>query len=322
MVADVRVILKWGRAVGLLSAAGVLATGCASGNADGGGRPLVIATTDILGDVVGQLAGDDAEVVTLIPRGADPHSFEASARQAAQLRDADLVIANGLGLEERLLDTLEAARGDGVPVLEIAPLVDPIPVGEDAHEERHDEDDTHQDEGKFDPHVWMDPLRMVRAVSEIAERLADVAPDVDWGVRAEAYETRIREAHEEIESILAPVPEEHRRLVTDHESLTYFAARYGFAVLGAVTPGISTLGAPSAGDLSRLAEVVRDERIPAVFVEVSQTRRLAEALAREVGAEVEVVTLFAGTLGDEASGAGTYLEMLTSDAQRIAEALT
>lgn len=315
-----RLIIK---PVGILALTILGATGCASESGSDTGRPLVVATTAVLGDVVSRLAGGALDVETLMPRGADPHSFEASARQAARLRDAELIVANGLGLEERLLDTVEAARGDGVAVLEIGPLVDPLPIDDDGaeHENEEHEDEEHE-HGEFDPHVWMDPLRIEQAAEIIGEQLDEMAPGVDWPERVDGYEAEIRATHEEIEQILSPIPAGRRKLVTDHDSLSYFAARYGFEVVGTVVPGTSTLGAPSAGDLAGLADLVSAAAVPAIFVETSQNSRLADALAGEVGADVEVVSLHAGTLGEPSSPAGTYLGMLVTDARRIAGALS
>lgn len=328
---EMRVILKSSRVVAFAVAASLTAGACADGAAGDGDRPLVMVTTAILGDVVDELAGDDIDVDVLMPRGADPHSFEASARQAARLRGADLVVANGLGLEERLLDALASARDDGVPIVEIGPLVDPLPIGEGGrgHDEEHG-DEAHEDgdeadhehEGDFDPHVWMDPLRMEEAVAAIGSRLEELIPDVAWDERVDRYRAEIRATHDSIDELVAAVPPERRKLVTDHDSLAYFAARYGFEVVGTVVPGTSTLGAPSAGDLARLAELVRAEGVPAIFVESTQATRLADALADEVGVEIEVVTLFAGTLDEASAEAGTYLGMLVTDARRVAEALS
>lgn len=319
-----RLILK---SVGILApllGASLVAGACSANGTGGGGAPLVIASTAILGDIVADVTGDVVDVETLMPRGADPHSFEPSARQAARLRDADLLIVNGLGLEEGLLDAVESARDDGVRVFEVAPAVDPLPIGQapDDHEDEDEHADDEHAEGDLDPHVWMDPLRMDEGVGLIGEELFRIAPEVDWATRVAAYRGKIRDTHEQIQEILNRIPSERRKLVTDHDSLTYFAARYGFEVVGTVVPGTSTLGAPSARDLSRLAELIRTQEVSAIFVETSQDRRLADALAGEVGTDVEVVSLFAGTLGEPPSPAGTYLGMLMTDAQRIAEALS
>jgi zinc/manganese transport system substrate-binding protein len=109
----------------------------------------VVATTSILGDIAGELVGDDGEVTVLMGPGVDPHAYSPSARDAATMREADLVVANGLQLEESLVSTIEATAEAGVPVFELAPLVDPIEFDGSAHDHGHDDegDDAHDDEG-------------------------------------------------------------------------------------------------------------------------------------------------------------------------------
>ncbi|MFQ5523556.1 MAG: metal ABC transporter solute-binding protein, Zn/Mn family [Acidimicrobiia bacterium] len=275
--------------------------------------PLVVTTTSILGDVVVNLVDGEAEVEVLIPSGTDPHEYQASPRQVARLRQADLVVANGLGLEETLADVLAAAAADGVKVLEVGPRLDPLPLGDVPC-------DPESGVG-CDPHVWMDPLRMVEAARLIAAELADIAPEVDWASRAESYVSKLEAAHEEIVGLLADIPEERRVLVTNHEALGYFADRYGLEVLGAVIPGGSTLGEPSSADLAALVELIRVRGVPAIFAETTQPLALAEAVAAEAGRPVAVVRLYTGSLGAPGSGAETLVGMLLTDARLIAEAL-
>lgn len=269
------------------------------------GEVTVVATTSILRELVTNVARDDAEVATLLPTGADPHSFQPSARDAAALLDADLVVAVGLDLEHGFEDLL-AEAADETTVLEIAPLVDPLPssTGTD-----------------LDPHVWMDPLRMTTAVEEIAAALSEIESRIDWRSRADAYSDRLRAAHEEIEELLAPVPEASRRLVTNHDSLGYLAARYGFEITATIIPGGSTLAEPSARSIAELAETIRREEVPAIFAETTHPTRLADALATELDGEIAVVTLFTDSLGEGDSEAATYPGMLVENARRIAAAL-
>ena len=120
---------------------------------------------------------------------------------------------------------------------------------------------------------------------------------------------------------MAPIPPEKRKLITNHDALGYFADRYGFEVVASVVPGGSTMGEPSAGELSALAEVIRQEGIEAIFAETTSPAALAEAVAREVGDEVAVYTLYTGSLGPPGSGADTYVGMMRANAATIAEAL-
>lgn len=276
---------------------------------DAGGQSddiQIVVTTTVLGDVVANVAGPDASVVILMPTGADPHDYQASARQVAALNQADIVFVNGLGLEAALEDVLESAAADGASILEVAPLLEPLPFGDgDSH----------------DPHVWMDPARMAKAATIIAQSLTSLDDSVDWKSRADAYGTRLDATDKEIERILAAIPERDRKLVTNHDSLAYLADRYDFVVVGTVVPGGSTLGDPSSGELAQLVRVIEEEDVQALFGETTQPSALADALAAEVGGEIEVIELYTGSLGAPGSGADTLIGMLLTNARRIAEGL-
>jgi zinc/manganese transport system substrate-binding protein len=304
-------MLIW-RGLTVLLAAALLATGCRLPAQPMDSKVLVVATTTILADVVQQVVGDDGRVETLIPRSADPHEFQASADQALLLRKARLVVANGLGLEEGMLDVLSAARAEGVDVLEVGPLVEPLPLRGGA------------EAAQLDPHVWLDPLRMARAVELIGDRIAltdSQLPDDAWRSRAAAYQAQLQQVHTEIEAQVARVPVERRKLVTNHDAFGYFAARYGFEVIGVVIPGGGTAGAPSAAELAELARVIRQQQVPAIFTEETLSQSVARALAQEVGQDVRLVQLYTGSLGPPNSDADTYLGLLRTDARLIVEAL-
>jgi zinc/manganese transport system substrate-binding protein len=319
----------------------------------------VVATTSILGDLVANILGDDGTVVVLIGAGLDPHAYQASARDAAALRDADLVIANGLLLEEGLLAALDAAESDGVRILTVADKLDPIEFGtghahhddhgdddhgDDEHSHGHshghshedDEDDEdaehaddeHADEhdhGDEDPHFWWDPIRTATAVELIAAELGAVRPDIDWSARADAYVLRILEVHEEMQVLFDAIPEERRRIITNHDSLGYLEARYGFEVIGTVIPGSSTTVATSARDFAALVDLMVDEGVSVVFAENTDSLTLAQQLASEAigrsDLDVSVVRILTDALGEPGSGADTYLGLLRVTAGLIHAAL-
>ncbi len=265
----------------------------------------VVTTTTVLGDVVRNVVGDDADVEVLIPLGADPHDYQASSRQVAALSEADLVVVNGLLLEEGLGDVLDAVRGDGANILELAPLLSPLPFGDEA----------------ADPHVWLDPIRMGEAARLISAELAALEPTVDWSVRADAYANELLAADQQIQAVLAGIPADRRKLVTNHDALDYFAARYDFEVVGTVIPGGSTLADPSSAELAALVELIRLHEVTAIFTETTEPSALADAVAAESGIDVEVVDLYTGSLGEPGSGADTLIGMLLTNANRIAAAL-
>jgi len=293
---------------------------------------LVVATTTILGDVARNIVGDHARVEVLMPLGADPHGYQPSARQVALLLEADLVVANGLLLEEGLIGVLASAAADGANVLEIGEFLSPLPFGgEGPHHDddgHHDDDDGHHDDddghghGEHDPHLWMDPVRMAEAARLIAAELSRIEPGVDWAERADAYADELTAADARIRQILEVIPAGQRKLVTNHEAFAYFAARYGFEVVGVVIPGGSTLADPSSAQLASLVETMREEGVRAIFTETTQSAALAEAVAAELGGEVRVVPLYTGSLGEPGSGADSLIGMLITNAERIAEALS
>lgn len=268
--------------------------------------PKIVVTTNILGDVVANLVGG---VQVIMPPGANPHDFAASAQQAAAMREADALVVNGLGFEEGLVDTIEAAEADGVLVITASDAIEPLPFG--------------GEEGIDDPHLFTDPVRMRQAAALIAEQLVAELPSLDtpaFHARVDAYLAELDALDAEVEALLAPIPDERRVLVTNHEVFGYFAERYDFEILGAVVPGGSTLAEPSAADLADLAALIDERDVPAIFADTSSPTRLADALAAE-GADVEVVELYSESLGEEASAA-TYIGMVRSNAERIAAALT
>ena len=299
----------------------VLATGCAAGEDDAGASagPRIVTTTSILGDVIDDVVADDGSVDVLMPIGADPHEFALSARQAAALDDADLIVLSGLGFEAGLTDAVAEAEDAGVPVLRLGDELDPFPLDGD---EAHDDDDAH-DHGDLDPHWFTDPVRMADAAGLIAGALVEQT-DVGTAVedRAAAVADELRGLDDEVRAILAPIEAADRRLVTDHEVFAYFAERYDLTVAGVLVPGGTTLAQTSARTLTDIVATIDDLDEPAIFVTTPSSGDLAGALADEADGPVEVVTLFAESLAPPGSTGDTYVGMIRADAERIATALT
>lgn len=295
---------------------GATADGAAAVDED---APRVVATTAILGNIATQiLDGTGAEVTVVMPPGVDPHAYEASASDGVALREADLVIANGLNLEEGLLDILEAAEGDGATVIEVADDVDPLPVGDG---EGHAEDEGHA-HGAEDPHVWLDPVRVGEIGRLVADAYAGVDPDAAETVEqnATAYADTMATLDADLQDLVATLGDDQRQLVTNHESLGYLAARYGLEVIDTVLPGTTTDVDVTAEAFSELVTTIREAGVAAIFADTSSSDRLAQALATEVG-DVEVVELFTESLGEPGSGADGVEGMIRTNIERIVEAL-
>lgn len=298
--------------------------GCASDSgspAPGGNSEIqVVATTTIWGDIASQITdcAGTGTVTTLMPIAADPHDFSPSSQDITKIVSADLVVANGLGLEEGLAGALETAQVDGATVLEVAPQLDPMPFGAGhAQADDHAGDADNQD---YDPHVWLDASRTAAGAQLIGRELASRTADQRFAECGDEVAEALTELHQQVKATLAGVPAGNRVLVTDHDSFGYFARAYDFDVVGTVVPGGSTLAKPSSADLAKLAKDVKAAGVPAIFSNTANPQALVEALAAEVG-DVEVVELYEGSLGGPESSAATYQGLMTTNAERIAAAL-
>jgi len=280
--------------------------GCAPSASD---RPLIVVTTNILGDVVEQIVGDEAEVLTLMRPNADPHSFEISAQEASQILRADLVVSNGLGLEEGLQQHLGAADDEGVPSLVAGDVIDVLNYSINSP----------------DPHFWTDPERMLDVVAALTDAISTEVDGVDAATiaaQADDYTAQLRALDEEMATAFAAIDEGQRNLVTNHHVFGYLAQRFDFTVVGAVIPGGSTLAAPSASDLRDLVTAINTTGVTTIFAESSQPDRLVQVLADEAGVDVAVVELFTESLSEDGAGADSYLSMMRTNTQRIATGLS
>ncbi len=306
----------------MLAVLGLVASGCSASSSNDSTGITVVATTTIWADVASQIVGDAGSVVSLMPVGADPHGFQASSSQVAAMVSADLVVANGLGLESGLADVLEIAQIDGANVLWVGLTAHPVSAvsGSRTCLELSASAGVDEPQG-CDPHVWMDPDRVALAAVAIADALEWVDDSVDWHARASAYGRELATAAQSIESTLSPIPDERRKLVTNHDSLGYFASRFDLEVIETVVPSGSSLAEPSSGDLADLVERMIEEEVDVIFAETTDPTGLAEAVASEVGDDVSVVELYTGSIGRPGSGADSLIGMLTTNAELIAEAL-
>ncbi len=292
------------------------ATGCAGG---GDERPRVVVTTNILGDITREIVGDEADVRVLMKPNADPHSFGLSAVQAAELENADLVVYNGLGLEENVLRHVEAARESGVATFAAGEAADPLTF------HTGQEGGPAEEAGEPDPHFWTDPDRVRKAAGLIADQVAEHVDGVDEkAVRANAarYDGQLADLTAWMEKSFAAVPEDRRALVTNHHVFGYLADRFGFRVIGAVVPSGTTLASPSSSDLRSLTQAMEKAHVRTVFADSSQPTRLAEVLRQEMGGDVDVVSLYSESLTEKGKGAGTYLQMMRANTSAMADGLT
>jgi len=284
--------------------------GCATA---GGDKPTVVVTTNILGDIVTTISGDEIEVVTLMAPNADPHSFELSAQEAATMREADLVVSNGLGLEEGVQHHVDASADDGVAQFVAGDHVESL---------------GYADSDADDPHFWTDPTQTVLVVEALVPTLVEIAggADSDGGAAiaeaADDYLAELTELDTTMADALGAIPEANRALVTNHHVFGYLARRYDVRILGAAVPGGTTLAAPSASDLQELVDAIDEAGVRTIFADSSQPDRLMQVLADEAGRDVAVVPLLTESLAASGEPGDTYLDMMRTNIQRITDGLT
>ncbi len=276
----------------------------------------VVATTSIWADITSNITCGEP-VATLVPAGADPHAFEPSLRDRAVLDAAELVVANGAGLEERLVDLLTTAADDDTSVVEMASHIDLITGAGDDHDDDHDDDA--DDVADRDPHIWLDPKRVAGSLDVIAAALiADDHDATEIERCLSDYRAELTALDAELAQLVDALPPESRVLVTNHDALGYLADRYGFEVVGTVIPSTSSMAESDAATLEVIAETIRERNVPAIFTEESEASADAEALADRLG--VAVVPLVSGSLAPDGP-ASTYTGMMRALTTDIVEAL-
>jgi ABC-type Zn uptake system ZnuABC Zn-binding protein ZnuA len=279
-----------------------------------GGKLQVVATTNIVGDVVANVGGDRIELTTLMATGVDPHSYVAAPSDTAAVHDSHVVFANGLGLEASLDEMLESAGGEAANV-HLSDGLDVLALTE-RDEERQDS----HDHGDADPHVWFSVPNVVHWVEEIEYVLSTLDPDGAgyYQENARSYIAELEELDAWVQEQVAQIPVADRRLVTNHPTFAYYADRYGLEQLGAVFP-FNPSSEPSAQDIAALEEMIQEYGVPAVFAETTANPKLLQQVAEDTG--VEMIPLYSGSLGEPGSGAETYLLMIRFDTDAIVNAL-
>ncbi len=270
-----------------------------------GEKLKVVATTTIVGDVVAQVGGDRLDLTVLMPLGADSHTYEPAPADAAAVYDAHVMFINGVGLEE-FLSYFDL--GGELPVVSVS-------VGVKVRQGH-----TYEHEHAEDPHVWCDVQNVMSWVDNVEHALSELDP-----AGAEAYEENAYSYLHDLEELdawiveqVALVPEENRKIVTNHEVFGYFCDRYGFEMIGTVLP-VTTAAQPAAQDLAALEEAIKEAGVKVIFVETTVNPDLARRVAEDTG--IEVAMLYTGSLGPEGSGAENYLDYMRYDVTTIVEAL-
>lgn len=268
----------------------------------GEGRLRVLASFSILADMVREVAGDAADVVTLVGANADAHLFQPTPADARALARADLVFVNGLGFEG-WVDRLVRASGYRGPVVVATEGIMPRRIGP-----------------VVDPHAWQDLGHARTYVANILAALQRARPAqaANFRQRAEDYLARIGRLEQSLREALDGIPREQRRVITSHDAFGYLGAAYGITLLA--PRGWSTETEPSAAGVAAIVRQVRRDQVRALLVENISERRLMEQIARETGAVVGG-TLYSDALSPPGTAADSYLRLIEHNVRAIATAL-
>jgi len=271
-----------------------------------GSAPDILTTTTILADVTQNVVGDRFSVGSLLPIGADPHSYQPTPQDTAKINESKVLIINGAEYEHFLEALIENADGERA-LIEAS-------TGSSLRMDA-------ESEYGVDPHLWLDPNNVIVYVENIREGLTHFDPD-----GAEVYESNARAYTEQLQELdawingqIAQIPPERRLLVTNHEAFGYFAERYGFTVVGTVIESFSSDASPSAQQMAALVDQITSYEAPAIFLDASDNPALAQQIAAETGLKV-VTDLHLESL-TEGEPAGTYIDMMKYNVTKIIEAL-
>lgn len=297
---------RWSPAAAALMLVLVVACGQPAGTSPAGSAGValrVVTTTTIFADIVANVGGARVSAVSIIPPGVGPEDFEPEPADAIKLANADLIVSNGVGLDDFLDDLLQSGTGGDTPQLVLGDGIPTIDV-----------------DGEPNPHFWLDPTLVKQYyLPKIVERLTalDAAGAADYQANAQAYAAALDELDAELKSMVEQVPAARRQLVTFHDAFPYLARHYGFELVGVILANVGQ--EPTAAELAELVERVREAHVPAVFSEAQFSPELAQTLAEEAGVERVVTTLYNDALGPPP--ADTYIGLLRYDIEQIVSAL-
>ncbi|MEZ4708727.1 MAG: metal ABC transporter substrate-binding protein [Caldilineaceae bacterium] len=281
------------------------------------GTLTVVATFSILGDLVQNVGGDHVQVITLVGPDGDAHTFEPTPADSVALTKAAIVFENGLGLEP-WLDDLYSASGATAQRVVVSNDVELLSL----HDVGHDQADA--EHGEFDPHVWHNVANAMQMVENIRDALRAANPahaDI-YAANSESYLAQLAELEVWVRERVATLPADRRKLVTSHDTFGYFAAAYGFEIIGTAMGSASTEAAdPSARELAALTEAVRAAGVPAIFAENVANPQLIEQIAQETGVKVGP-PLYTDALGKAGSDGDSYIKMMRYNVDAIVSALS
>ena len=290
----------------VIAVSGCSAVGGPSGSGQVSGRALtVVTTTTVFADMIRVVGGSRVSVTSLVPAGADVHTYQAKPDDVRAVAAAGLIVMNGLGLDDWLQETLSAASSHALTVRlgEDLPGVVLLPGDEP---------------GTQNPHLWLDVSYARGYVTRIRDALAqaDPAGAAAYEANASAYDAQLADLDAWVRSQVGTIPESDRKFVLFHDALPYFARAYGLTIVGVAVkaPGQD----PSAGEIAALIDAIKASGVKAIFSENQFPTDLVDQIAHETGAKV-VANLFDDSLGEPP--VNSYVGLIRWDTDQLVAAL-
>ncbi|MCM5554502.1 metal ABC transporter substrate-binding protein [Pleomorphomonas sp. NRK KF1] len=283
-------------------------------------RMPVVASFSILGDMVSRVGGDRVSVTTLVGPDSDAHVYEPTPDDVKAVAGAKLLIVNGLGFEG-WMDRLAEASGYAGPVTVASQGVAPHEMAEEEdHHDHAEADHAEHDHHGVDPHAWQDVANAVIYIKNIAAGLnaADPEGKATYDANAAAYVAELEALDAEVRTAMAALPADRRKIITSHDAFDYFGAAYGLELLA--PEGISTESEATAADVADIIRQIREDAVPAIFVENIKDRRLIDQIAAETNAVVGG-ELYTDALSAKDGPAPTYVDMIRHNIGTLTEAL-
>ncbi|MCC7372233.1 MAG: zinc ABC transporter substrate-binding protein [Chloroflexi bacterium] len=271
----------------------------------------VVVGMGIVKDLVEQVGRDRVEVFSVVPAGADPHTYQPTPRDIQSMQGARLAVWNGLGIDDTAADLVAEQLLPDLTTVVLSAGVTPMAGSQDEDEDTHG-----HAHAEGNPHLWLDPMYAIAYVETIRDTLSEVDPaGADtYRANATAYIGEIAALDAWAKGEIAKLPAERRKLVTFHDAFPYFAAHYDLELIGVVvkSPGRE----PSAQEVAALVTEIRSHNIPTVFAEPQFNARILELAARDAG--VEVKRLYSDAFDSQVK---TYLDLLRFNVTSVVEGL-
>ena len=268
-------------------------------------------------DFAAKIGGDKAEVITMVPSGTEPHDWEPAAADIRNLEEADLFIYSGAGMEHWVDDVLASLDNKDLISVEASEGV----ALRDGHRHSHEDEGAvePEEEGQYDPHVWLSPLNAEKEMENIKNAYIKADPDNRdyYEANYELYASRFADLNQKFKDTLSSLP--NKDIVVSHEAFGYLCDAYGLNQVG--IEGLSPDSEPSPARMAEIIDFVRANHVRVIFFEELVSPKVAETIAKETGSSVQVLNPLEGLSDEELESGADYFSVMEENLKRLEAAL-